>query len=76
MPISVGESVVSFEFRAFLMIRATWLSLLAHPTRFERVTFAFGGQRFDTEALERLGAVRPQILPRLILCGGLLFIWK
>jgi hypothetical protein len=21
------------------------LSLLAHPTRFERVTFAFGGQR-------------------------------
>ena len=45
-------------------------------TRFERVTFAFGGQRFDTEAPDRVGAVRPQILPRLILRGGLFFIWK
>jgi hypothetical protein len=33
--------------------------LLAHPTRFERVASTFGGQRFDTEALERLDAVRP-----------------
>jgi hypothetical protein len=53
-----------------------YLILLAHPTRFERVTFAFGGQRFDTEALDRPGAVRPQILLRLILRGGLFFIWK
>jgi hypothetical protein len=49
------------------------LILLAHPTRFEHVTFAFGGQRFETECL---GPVRPQILLRLILRGGLLFIWK
>jgi hypothetical protein len=27
---------------------------MAHPTRFERVAFAFGGQQFDTEALGRL----------------------
>ena len=35
------------------------IDFMAHSTRFERVTFAFGGQRFDTEALERLDAVRP-----------------
>jgi hypothetical protein len=26
-----------------------WLILLAHPTRFERVTFAFGGQGSSKE---------------------------
>ena len=50
------------------------IDFMAHSTRFERVTFAFGGQRFDTEALERLDAVRPT-LPRLIPCGGPFFIW-
>jgi hypothetical protein len=40
------------------------------------LTAAFGGQRFGTEAFERLGAVGPQILPRLVLRGGLFFIWK
>jgi hypothetical protein len=39
---SVRDSVVSFDFCALLMIRAN--CLLARPTRFERVTFAFGGQ--------------------------------
>jgi len=33
---------------------------LAHPTRFERVTFAFGGQLFNTEA-EHVGAIRHQL---------------
>src|SRR5687768_15959500 len=28
----------------FARVRSIWISL-AHPTRFERVTFAFGGQR-------------------------------
>jgi hypothetical protein len=35
---------VSFDFCALARIRAS-LNLLVHPTRFERVTFAFGGQR-------------------------------
>jgi len=34
------------------------LNLLAHPTRFERVAFAFGGQLFDSEALVHVGTIR------------------
>ena len=29
------------------------LNLLAHPTRFERVTFAFGGQRLGAQTISR-----------------------
>jgi hypothetical protein len=46
------------------------LKYMAHPTRFERVTFAFGGQRFDTEAFEDIGAIRHKILPQLISVEG------
>ena len=71
--IIIGEFLVSFVLTHISAIRlsSALKENLAHPTRFERVTFAFGGQRFDTEALECLGAVRPQILPRPILRGGL-----
>jgi hypothetical protein len=41
-----GESVVSFAFPARSQNSIKLLILLARPTRFERVTFAFGGQHF------------------------------
>jgi hypothetical protein len=34
------------------------------------LTFAFGGQRFDTEAFEDIGAIRHKILPQLISVEG------
>ena len=50
-------------------------SEVAHPTRFERVTFAFGGQLFDTEALEHVGTIRHQICRDGSRVAAL-FIWK
>ena len=41
----VGSCVVARLFQAFDCFSIKSLILLAHPTRFERVTFAFGGQR-------------------------------
>jgi len=40
-----GEFGVSFTFIHIRTLRLRTLDFMAHPTRFERVTFAFGGQR-------------------------------
>ena len=43
------------------LIPTKYMILLAHPTRFERVTFAFGGQRSTTELLLALYAANDMI---------------
>ena len=42
---SYDEIGLSFDFRALSSRYAQAIEVLAHPTRFERVAFAFGGRR-------------------------------
>jgi hypothetical protein len=57
-----GEFMVSLDFRALSNELHKSLILLARPTRFERVTFAFGGQQFCVGAA--LARARIKVKPR------------
>ncbi|KRQ88641.1 hypothetical protein CQ10_37970 [Bradyrhizobium valentinum] len=49
---------------------------IAYPTRFELVTSTFGGQLFDTQALDQVGTIRHQICHDGSRVARLLFVWK